>query len=201
MDNETVCANLLMTYSVLNDEKIVHILKERLTAQNPQNPILKGRLAIEELRAGNYETANSLIREICEKTNCQYILDYYLALIQVKLENNAKAIEYFEASLEKNPLFTLCSIEYSKFLIDIGKYVEAKRKLRKALKYDENNPKLLNLLFHVSYILVKEDVCEYNVKEAINIAKNIKDPDLFEYKDELKDLTEMLENLKENVIE
>ena len=88
---------------------------------------------------------------------------------------------------------------YKRQLLDRNEHAEAQRKLRKALKADDSNPLLLNLLFYVSYILVKENLCEYNVKEAITIADKIINinPDLFEYPEQKAELEKLLQNNSE----
>ena len=72
-------------------------------------------------------------------------------------------------------------------------YESAQRKLRRAEKLDENNLEILNLLFHVGYILVKSNNCEYNVRETMSIAEQIKtiDEKAFEYQSEYDDLGNM----------
>ena len=72
-------------------------------------------------------------------------------------------------------------------------YKDAKRKLSKAEKLDPYNQELLNLLFYTSYILVKEKVCEYNVKEAISIADRI---NKFEYPELRAELEGLLKDIK-----
>lgn len=99
------------------------------------------------------------------------------------MNNDEKVKDYYEAAILINPKYISAFADYSKYLLDRNEHAEAQRKLRKALKADDSNPLLLNLLFYVSYILVKENLCEYNVKEAITIADKIINinPDLFEY--------------------
>ena len=77
--------------------------------------------------------------------------------------------------------------EIKEYLISQGEYKDAQRKLRRAANIDtENNQEVLNLLFYTCYKLVKDDICEYNVKEAINIANKIEDFNYPEYKEELE---------------
>ena len=49
-------------------------------------------------------------------------------------------------------------------------------------------------LFYVSYILVKDDICEYNVKEVILLGARIQD---FRYPELKEDLEGILKNLKQ----
>ena len=56
---------------------------------------------------------------------------------------------------------------------------------------------ILNKLFYVGYILVKENVCEYNVKETLAIADKIVsiNSDDFKYPNEKNELSDMLNKL------
>ena len=105
-----------------------------------------------------------------------------------------KVKDFYEAAISKYPKYIRAFIDYSKYLINTKNYAEAQRKLRKALKADGNNLELLNLLFNVSYTLVKENICEYNIKETIAIAQKIEsiNPESFEYADKKAELSEML---------
>ena len=49
-------------------------------------------------------------------------------------------------------------------------------------------------MFNVSYILVKDKVCEYNIKEVLAIAEKIEsiNPDLFEYPGQKQELINLL---------
>ena len=55
------------------------------------------------------------------------------------------------------------------------------------------------MLFYVNYILVKQNVCEYNIKETLRLAEKIEklDNNAFKYPDERAELTQMLKNLQE----
>ena len=89
-------------------------------------------------------------------------------------------------------------VEYSKFLINISNFEEAKRKLEKALKVEADNVEALNLLFLCQYTLVNKNVCEYNIKEAISVAKKALDRGRFDYTPKLQELEKMLENIGNN---
>lgn len=105
--------------------------------------------------------------------------------------------EYYENAVKRFPALIKAYIDYSNYLIQKNDYAEAQRKLRKAVKADENNIEILNLLFHVSYILVKENLCEYNVKEVIALGDKIisLNPEAFKYNDEKTELENILNNL------
>ena len=51
----------------------------------------------------------------------------------------------------------------------------------------------------MSYILVKENLCEYNVKETLSLAEKIENmnKDLFEYPEQKAELTAILQNNSE----
>ena len=57
---------------------------------------------------------------------------------------------------------------------------------------------MLNLLFYCAYKLVKDNVCEYNIKEAISVANKIKNLGSFEYENEEKELEAILDKLQGN---
>ncbi len=124
---------------------------------------------------------------------------YYIAKAYMHLGDNTNTKEYFEHAIKENPKHLKTYIDYAKFLISEEKIAEAGRKLRKSLKYGENNLEILNMLFLTSYILVKENVCEYNIKEALELEKKIRsiNEDGFKYPDKSAELAEMLNKLQE----
>ena len=72
--------------------------------------------------------------------------------------------------------------------------------MRKALKTEPENVVMLNLMFYVSYILVKDNVCEYNVKETISFANSIEKiaPEKFEYPEQKLELERLLADSSES---
>ncbi|MBQ3642724.1 hypothetical protein II906_12485, partial [bacterium] len=70
---------------------------------------------------------------------------------------------------------------------------------RKALKHFENNTDLLNLMFFVSYILVKDNFSDYNVKEALAIADKIeKSGAEFKYDEQRQEIKRLLGEREKN---
>ena len=124
---------------------------------------------------------------------------YYIAKAYMHLVDNTNAKEYFEHAIKENPKHLKTYIDYAKLLISEEKIAEAGRKLSKSLKYGENNLEILNMLFLTSYILVKENVCEYNIKEALELEKKIRsiNEDGFKYPDKSAELAEILTKLQE----
>ncbi len=127
---------------------------------------------------------------------------YYIAKAYQHKGDNSNTKEYFEVSIKENPKHLRSYVDYARFLISIDDYAEANRKLRKALKQYENNLTILNMLFYVNYILVKDNVCEYNIKEVLEFERQIKliEENAFKYPDKSAELTEMLKDLQEKDI-
>ena len=91
-------------------------------------------------------------------------------------------------------------IGYARILIEQKDYKTALRKLRTASKIDDKNLDCLHAAFYANYLLAKENIYDYNVKEAIEIAEKIEKnyPDSFKYEKEKEELQGML---KENRIQ
>ncbi len=165
-----------------------------LLQKNPQSyPALKG-MAFVKFYTNHFDEAVEEFKTVLKSEPFDVSIYYYIAKAYVKLSNDILAKEYFEHSLKENPGHIISYLDYSQYLINQNEYQEAQRKLRRALKIDENNTEILNLLFHVSYVLVKENVCEYNVKEALSIAEKICsiNKDFFRYEEEKADLEKIL---------
>ena len=112
------------------------------------------------------------------------------------LKDKTKTREYFDKFTLHNPENLKGLLEYSKWLMSVEDYADAQRKLRKAEKLSGSNPEILNRLFYCAYKLVKDNICEYNVKEAISIAEKIQPFEQFKYKEEYNELKGILENLQ-----
>lgn len=136
-------------------------------------------------KSGDYKNAVKLLKS-CEETA---LSDYILAKCYQALKNNSQAKDFYEASLSKYS--GMAVIDYVNYLIELKQYDAARLKLRKALKNDEKNIKLLNLMFYVNYKLAKENVCEYNIKEALASAEKIGNSDFFEYPELKLELTNL----------
>lgn len=170
-------------------------LLEKSLEIEPENLVVKQALGIVAYENDEIEKAMGFLRSTDEDAvNC-----YYMAKCYEKINNDEKVKDYYEAAIHINPKYISAFADYSKYLIRKSEFAEAQRKLRKALKAEDSNPLLLNLLFYVSYILVKENVCEYNVKEAVTIADKIINinPELFEYPEQKAELEKLLQNNSE----
>ena len=80
-------------------------------------------------------------------------------------------------------------------IISISDYEEAQRKLKKAYKLNPNDTNILNLLFITQYTLVKNNVCEYNIKEAISFANKAVELGKFDYTPQKQELENILKNI------
>lgn len=147
----------------------------------------------------NYIDGIHCFKSALKENLADSINNYYIAKAYMHLGDNTNAREYFETAIKENPRRLRTYIDYSKLLISIDNMSDAARKLRKAVKYAPDNTELLNMLFFTSYILVKENVCEYNIKEALELADKIKsiDENAFKYPDKSAELAEMLNKLQE----
>lgn len=169
---------------------------EKVLGKEPENKVIKQAYGILKYETDDIQGAISCFRSDDEDAmNC-----YYLAKCYEKQNNGTKVKDYYEAALRINNTNVNFYIDYIKYLISTNDFADAQRKLRKVLKTDENNITLLNLLFYSSYILVKENICEYNVKEAVAIAEKIENinTDLFEYPEQKAELKQILQSMKEN---
>ena len=155
--------------------------------------------AVREFNNGEYDLALANFRKI-ENEEFEFLISYYLAKINEFKKNKTKAIDFYEKSMSLNPYFLSCGLDYVKFLISDNEFAEAQRKLRKIVKIYEKDLEVLNLQFFVSYTLVKGNVCEYNIKEAISLAEKIiriSGSD-FRYYKEKEELENLLKNSKES---
>ena len=147
-------------------------------------------LGLLALKKCEYKKALDYFKKVKELVFFDDMLNVCMAEACEGLEDINSAKEHYENAL-LSPNCTLNTyLKYSRFLIKIGEIDSAQRKLRRALKFDENNLEVLNLLFHTGYILVKENGSDYNKKETLSIADKIIsiDEGAFDYPEERKAL-------------
>lgn len=154
--------------------------------------------AIEAYENNDTETALSELRKLSEEKLDYAFVDYYMAKCYEKQNNDTKIKDCYNSAIDKNPIFFRAYRDFAKYSFEKGDFAEAKRKLRKALKLDENNTEILNLLFYACYKLVKDNVCDYNVREALGFAQAAENLGRFEYPDEKSELSELLKTIQEN---
>lgn len=185
-----IIASLGFCYVIKKEFDKAEPLLKKVLGKEPENKKIKQALGIIAYENNETDKAISILKNDDEDAmNC-----YYLAKCFERQKDNIRTVDYYEACLRINNQYTTAYIDYVKYLITREEYADAQRKLRKALKNEENNTILLNLMFYVSYILVKDKICEYNVKEALMIAEKIENisPDLFEYPEQKQELVNSL---------
>lgn len=185
-----ILATLGFCYVIKKEFNSAEPLLQKVLEQEPENKKVKQALGIIAYENGETDKAVSILKTDDEDdVNC-----FYLAKCFERQGNDIRTVDYYEACLRANPKYTTAYIDYVKYLISKCDFADAQRKLRKALKNDEDNIVLLNLMFNVSYILVKDKVCEYNVKEVLAVAEKIEsiNPDLFEYPGQKQELINLL---------
>ena len=154
------------------------------------NYLYSKALGLLAIKKGDYAQAIEKLKRIKDNIFFDHTLDVCMATAYEGMNEVNSAKELYENALLSSNCNLDTYIKYSEFLIRQREYESAQRKLRRALKFDENNLKVLNLLFHVGYILVKESGSDYNKKEALSIANKIIsiDENSFDYPDERADL-------------
>lgn len=193
-ENLEIVAGLGLSYVLNNDFEKAKPLLEKVMEKEPDNTRVKQALAVIDYEQGETDKAIATFKSDDENAfSC-----YYLAKCYEKRGEDTKVCDYYESALRINEKFAGAYKDYVNFLISKNNFEEARRKLRKALKNNENNIDLLNLMFYVNYILVKEKVCEYNLKETLAIAQKIENygDNKFEYCSQKQELENLLKEIK-----
>lgn len=171
-------------------------LLDELKEKHGSNVYIQESIGLEWFNKGLFEDAAEMFKKAL-RTDSKQIYNYLnLARTYQRLQNKSKVKENFEKFISESPWYLNGILEYSKWLIDQGEIAEAQRKLRKAEKLDENNIEVLNLLFFTSYTLVKKNICEYNIKEAILIADKVKSLGQFDYRPQKAELESILKDIQ-----
>ncbi len=173
-------------------------LTDKNKERNGNNVFIQQAIGLEFASAGKLEDAVEMFKKALRTDEQQTYNLLQLARTYSKLDNKDKTREYFEKFITTNPNYSIGLLEYSKWLINISDFADAQRKLRKIQKLEPENLKVLNLLFFTSYTLVKENICEYNVKEAISLAQKIQNLGNFDYEKEKAELENILINIQGN---
>ena len=167
-----------------------------LKEKNGENVYIQESIGLERFAAGKFEDAVESFKKALRTDKKQTYNYLNLARVYQKLENKDKTREYFEKFIRENSEYFEGFLEYAKWLIEIDDIADAQRKLRKADKLICNNVEVLNLLFYTSYRLVKDNICEYNIKEAILIADKVKSFGDFEYEPQRTELENLLTDIQ-----
>lgn len=185
---------LMLINAYNNDFRLLEGLKE----QNQDNVYVQEAIGLEMLASNNLEYAISMFKKALATDKHQTYNYFHLAKAYVELNDKYKAKEYFDKFTQNNPQYAKGFQEYGKWLIDISDYEEAQRKLKKADKLEPDNIDVLNMMFLTYYALVKKNISEYNIKEAISIAQRALDLGRFDYTPQKQELEQMLEGFQGN---
>lgn len=192
-DDKEIQSNLALNYFMTGNTEE----SKRLAENTPDMFTSKLTNALIAYQNNDIDTALSKLRQLREEKNDFALIDYFMAKCYEQQDNSNKVKDSYNSALDKNPIFFKAYMDFAKYLFSQNDYADAQRKLRKALKLDENNVEILNLLFYSCYKLVKDNVCEYNVKEAIGFAEKAENLGNFIYPEEKSELTELLKNIQE----
>ena len=192
--NPFVNTGLALLKSYKNDFSLLEELQER----NASNSYIQEAIGVKYFSEGKYKESIEMYKKSLQTDKYQVSNYYNLAKAYEKSGENYKVTEFYEKLFELYPQYVKGLIEYSKFLINISNFEEAKRKLEKVIKADTDNVEALNLLFLCQYTLVNKNVCEYNIKEAISVAKKALDRGRFDYTPKLQELEKMLKETGNN---
>lgn len=176
-----------------NDFQLLDELREK----NGNNVYIQEAIGLKCFHEGKFEDAIDMFKKALKTDKIQNYNLLNIARAYEKLNNKDKVREYFEKFIIENPKYKCGLVEYAKWLIEISDFADAKRKLSKAEKLDSNDCEVLNLMFYSSYRLVKENISEYNVKEAISIAQKTINLGDFKYQSEKQDLENILKEIQE----
>ena len=171
-------------------------LLDELKEKNGENVYIQEAIGLERFAAEKFEDAVEMFKKALRTDSKQTYNYLNLARVYRKLENKDKTRDSFEKFIRENSEYFEGFLEYAKWLIEISDFADAQRKLRKADKLVCNNVEVLNLLFYTSYILVKDNVCEYNIREAISIAEKVKSFGDFEYEPQRTELENLLTDIQ-----
>ncbi len=171
-------------------------LLEELKEKNASNVYIQEASGLEFFEQAKHEEALAMFKKALKTDNKQTYNYYHLANVYKILNQNDKAKDYYEKFIAENPNYIKGLLEYSKWLINISDFVQAQRKLRKALKLEPDNTEILNLLFFTQYTIAQENVSEYNIKESLMIAQKAETLGRFEYPDKKQELENILKNIQ-----
>lgn len=186
---------LALVNAYKNDFTLLDELKEK----NGDNVYILESIGLERLNQEKIEDAIDVFKKVLKFDSKQTYNYMHLAHCYNRLKDNYKVREYYEKFISENPEYAEGFLEYAQWLVSISDFEEAQRKLRRAEKLDEKNPDILNLLFLCLYTLVKKNICEYNIKEAIAVAEKASEVSGdFKYRSEKQELETILKDIQGN---
>lgn len=170
-----------------------------LKEKHGDNTYIQEAIGLENLAQGKIEEAIDFFKKALRTDKKQTYNYLHLVECYKKLDDNYKVREYYEKFISENPDYIKGFLSYAQWLVKVSDFQDAQRKLRRAEKLEPENPEVLSLLFLCSYTLVKNNICEYNIKEAISIAeKASKTSGNFKYQKEKEELENILTDIQGN---
>ncbi|MBR6099026.1 tetratricopeptide repeat protein [bacterium] len=193
---EEANAGLALTEACLGNIDEAELLIKNIKSLNDENYLYAKATAVIAMYRNDFNTAITKLKNIQDKMFFDNTINLFIAVCYDELKDINNAKEYYENALLSAGDNLKVYLKYADFLIKHNDYESAQRKLNRALKLNENNIDVLNKLFHVGYILVKEKDSEYNMKETLAIADKIIsiDNEAFLYPEEREDLENILKN-------
>ena len=185
---------MALIYAYRNDFKILEELKEK----NQNNVYIQEAIGLQKFENADYEGAIEMFKKALATDKHQTYNYYHLAHAYQKLNNNHKIQEYFDKFTQSNPDYAQGFADYGEWLINVSDFEEAQRKLQKAQKLAPISTKIVNMLFFTKYTLVKKNICEYNIKDAISVANRALELGKFDYMPQKQELEEMLKDFQGN---
>lgn len=170
-----------------------------LKEKHGDNTYIQEAIGLENLAQEKIEEAIDFFKKALRTDNKQTYNYLNLVKCYKKLGDNYKVREYYEKFISENPNYIEGLLSYSRWLVDVSDFQDAQRKLRRAEKLAPENSEVLSLLFLCLYTLVKNNICEYNIREAISVAeKASKISGNFKYQKEKEELENILIDIQEN---
>lgn len=193
-ENNNAKIGLALIYAYNNDFNFTDELGEK----NQNNVYIQEATGLKMLFNHDCESAIEMFKKALTTDKNQTYNYYNLARAYAQINSRYKAAEYFDKFTQNNPQYAQGFIDYAQWLINVSDFEEAQRKIKKALKLEPDNVRALNILFLAQYTLVKKNICEYNIKEAISVADRALELGKFDYTPQKQELEHMLANFQGN---
>ncbi len=193
-ENNDAKIGLALIFAYQNDFNLLRELKEK----NLGNVYIQEAVGLEMLSYNDCENAIEMFKKALSTDRNQTYNYFHLATAYAQINSQYKAREYFDKFIQNNGQYAQGYIDYAQWLINVSDFEEAKRKLKKALKLEPDNIRGLNMMFFTQYTLVKKNICEYNIREAISVADKALELGKFDYIPQKQELEHMLANFQGN---
>lgn len=198
LKNNDSYLNAKIGLALINAYEEDFTLLNELKEKHGDNVYIQEAIGLERLNENKIEDAIDMFKKALRTDEKQTFNYYNLTEAYRILKDSYKVREYFEKFTRENPQYLKGFIEYAKWLISVNDFADAQRKLRRAEKLSPENIEVLNLLFLTQYTLVKTNICEYNIKEAVSLAEKIQILGNFNYKEEKHELENILKDIQGN---